>query len=57
VPPDGRFVFKPGGPGFVDHDGALGIKFGWNRLVPGRLQVGGRRIDGNAPPARAYLTD
>ncbi len=42
VPPDGTLVFKPGGPGFVDRDGALGIKFGWNRLVPGRLQVGGR---------------
>lgn len=57
VPPDGTFIFKPGGAGFVDSDGALGIKFGWNRLVPGRLQVGGRRLDGDAPPARAYLTD
>ena len=47
VPPDGKFVFKPGGAGFVDRDGALGIKFGWNRLVPGRLQVGGRRLDGD----------
>jgi hypothetical protein len=25
--------------------------------VPGRLEVGGRRIDGDAPPARAYLFD
>ena len=57
MPPDGTFIFKPGGAGFVDRDGALGIKFGWNRLVPGRLQVGGRRLDGDAPPARAYLTD
>lgn len=57
VPPDGTLVFKPGGPGFVDRDGALGIKFGWNRLVPGRLQVGGRRLDGEAPPARMYLSD
>ena len=46
---DGGFIF--------DRDGALGIKFGWNRLVPGKLHVGGRRLDGDAPPARAYLTD
>jgi hypothetical protein len=57
VPRDGKFVFEPGGPGFVDRDGALGIKFAWHRHVPGRLQVGGRRLDGEAPPARAYLTD
>ena len=57
VPPDGKLVFRPSGAGFVDRDGALGIKFGWNRLVPGQLQVGGRRLDGDAAPARAYLTD
>ena len=28
VPSDGTIVFHPEGPGFVDHDGALGIKFG-----------------------------
>ena len=55
VPPDGRFVFRPGGPGFVDRDGALGIKFGWERLVSGGLIVGGRRLDADAPPARAYM--
>jgi hypothetical protein len=55
IPPDGRVVFEPGGPGFVDEDGALGIKWPWVRLVPGSLIVGGRRLDGEAPPARAYM--
>jgi hypothetical protein len=53
----GKFVFAPGGAGFVDHDGALGIKFAFNRLRPGRLFVGGRRLDGPAGPARAYIYD
>ena len=57
LPPGGKLVFKPGGAGFVDRDGALGIKFAWDRLVPGELHVGGRRLDGDAPPARAYLSD
>jgi hypothetical protein len=48
VPPDGRFVFHPGGPGFVDRDGALGIKFGWDRLVTGALIV----VVGGSTPMR-----
>src|SRR5262245_37461664 len=57
LPADGKFVFQPGGPGFVDRDGALGIKFPWDRLIPGELSVGGRRLDGAAGPARAYISD
>jgi hypothetical protein len=53
----GRFVFEPGGPGFVDHDGALGVKWGFERLKAGRLFVGGRRLDAAAAPARAYIYD
>jgi hypothetical protein len=53
----GKFVFEPGGPGFVDYDGALGTKFAFVRLTPGRLYVGGRRLDGDAGPARAYIYD
>ena len=53
----GSFGFRPGGPGFVDYDGALGIKFAFIRLIPGRLHVGGRRLDGEAGPARAYIYD
>jgi hypothetical protein len=54
--PDGKLIFRPGGPGFVDHDGALGIKFGWKRRKKGPLFVGGRRLDGAAAPARAYIS-
>ena len=57
LPHDGKFVFRPNGPGFVDHDGALGIKVGWDRKIPGRLDITGRRLDAVAPPARAYLVD
>ena len=53
----GKVVFEPGGPGFVDHDGALGIKWPFERLKSGRLYVGGRRLDGAAAPARAYIYD
>ena len=51
------FVFKPGGPGFVDSDGALGMKVMWNRKKRGHLEVGGRRLDGEAKPVRAYFGD
>jgi hypothetical protein len=51
----GTFVFKPGGPGFVDADGALGIKVGWEFRRRGTLLIRGRRLDGAAPPARAYI--
>ena len=52
-----RYLFRPGGVGFVDSDGALGINTLWKRKVMGRLEVGGRRLDGSAPPARAYIND
>jgi len=52
-----KFVFHPGGPGFVDSDGALGIKVLWTRKIRGSLEVGGRRLDGTAAPARAYIYD
>jgi hypothetical protein len=50
--PEGTIVFKPGGPGFLTRDGALGMKFGWTRAVPGRLVVTGHRLDGGAGPLR-----
>jgi hypothetical protein len=52
-----KFVFEPQGPGFVDVDGALGMKVPWERKRKGLLQVGGHRLDGAAAPARAYLFD
>jgi hypothetical protein len=48
----GTVIFKPGGAGFLTPDGALVMKFGWTRGVPGKLNVTGRRLDGDAGPLR-----
>jgi len=53
--PDGILVFKPGGAGFVTRTGALGMKWGWMRGVPGELRITGRRLDGEAPPLRSEV--
>ena len=53
--PNGTVVFRPGGPGFVTPDGALGMKFGWQRGVVGQLTIEGRRIDSDAPPLRSEV--
>ena len=53
--PEGRVVFEPGGPGFIEDDGSLGMKWPWARRIQGQLAVGGRRLDDDAPPARAYI--
>lgn len=45
------------GPEFVDADGAVGMKFGWWRAVPGKLRITGRRLDASAPPARGSVPD
>jgi hypothetical protein len=56
LPLGSRFKFVPDGPGFIDHDGALGIKMGWWRTIAGsRLEITGRRIDAAAAPLRAYI--
>ena len=55
--PQGTVVFKPGGPGFIEPDGALSMKFGWVRGVRGRLAITGRRLDAAAPPLRAHIPD
>jgi hypothetical protein len=55
--PDGTVVFRPGGPGFVTRDGALGMKFGWTRGVRGKLKVTGRRLDETGPSLRLETND
>jgi hypothetical protein len=51
--PEGKVVFQPGGPGAIHSDGALSMKFGWERRRSGLLYVEGRRLDGPSPPMRA----
>lgn len=53
--PDGTVVFKPGGPGSVEEDGSLGMKFPWMRYIKGQLMIDGHRLDGSAPPLRAHI--
>lgn len=55
--PNGTVVFRPGGSGFVEPDGSLGMKFGWWRGVPGKLSISGKRLDASAPPLRASIPD
>lgn len=55
--PNGRIIFEPGGPGFIEEDGSLGMKWPWIRLIEGMVTVGGIRLDDQAPMARAYFSD
>lgn len=41
----------------VNRHGAIFMKFPWDRAVKGRLRITGRRIDVDAPPLRALLSD
>ena len=41
----------------VTRHGAIFMKFPWDRAVKGRLRITGRRIDADAPPLRALLSD
>ena len=53
-----NFVFWPGGAGFVAvSDGALGMKFGWDRKRHGRLSIKGRRLDAPAKPLRVFVPE
>ncbi len=48
--PAGKVIFEPGGPGTINADGSLGMKWGWWRGVEGPLTIEGRRLDAPAPP-------
>jgi hypothetical protein len=55
--PNGTVEFRTGGPGSVDSDGSLGMKFPWWRGTRGKLTIEGKRLDGSAPPLRAHIPD
>lgn len=44
-------------PVFVNADGSVGMKFGWWRIASGKLQITGRRLDGDAPAATGDVPD
>lgn len=43
--------------GFLGPDGSIGMKFGWWRYARGRLEISGRRLDGQAAPAVGDVPD
>jgi len=53
--PEGTVVFEPGGPGFVEPDGSLPMKFPWWRRIRGQRRIEGRRLDAPAPALRAHI--
>ncbi len=55
----GQVVFAPGGPGSVEPDGSLAMKWPWwwDAGVRAPLSVQGRRLDAPAPPLRAITSD
>lgn len=55
--PNGTVEFRPGGPGSMDSDGSLSMKFPWWRGVRGKLTIEGRRLDASAPPLRAHIPE
>src|SRR5207245_5406439 len=52
--PNGIVDFRPGGPGFVLSDGALGMKWPWWLRRAGNLKTTGRRLDAPAPAMRFH---
>jgi hypothetical protein len=55
--PNGTVKFRPGGPGSVNSDGSLSMKFPWWRGVRGKLTIEGKRLDASAPPLRAIIPE
>jgi len=52
---DGIVTFRKGGPGSVESDGALKMKFFWLLSTDGPLTVSGKRLDAEAPALRADM--
>lgn len=52
-------MFQPGGPGSIEPDGSLSMKFSWWREagLRGKLTIHGRRLDAPASPLRAYIPE
>jgi hypothetical protein len=55
--PEGVVIFARDGPGFILPDGSLEMKWPWWRGMPGKLSIGGQRLDAPAPPLRAEITE
>jgi len=54
---EGRVMFRSGGPGQIQSDGSMSMKFWWWRAVVGKLSMQGRRLNAPAPPLRAHIPE
>jgi hypothetical protein len=54
---NGTVEFRPGGPGFVESDGARSMKWPWWRGTRGKLTIEGKRLDAPAPALRAHIPE
>jgi hypothetical protein len=41
----------------INPDGSIGLKLGWWRGLPGKLEITGRRLHASTPPLRAHVPD
>jgi hypothetical protein len=55
--PNGEVQFHTDGPGSINEDGSLEMKFWWWHSVAGQLEIEGRRLDGESPPLEADIPD
>lgn len=55
--PEGQVIFESGGPGTINADGSLKMKWWWWRGVAGQLTIEGRRLDGPASPLQADVPE
>ena len=53
--PEGKVVFKPGGPGTILSDGALRMKFFWLKAPGARLTVSAHRFDDPSVKLRSEI--
>jgi hypothetical protein len=54
--PEGKVVFKPGGPGTVLADGALRMKFLWLKTPGMSMTISGHRVDDPSVVLRAEVS-
>jgi hypothetical protein len=54
--PEGKIIFRPGGPGEIAANGSLAMKWPWYRqTIKGQLIIEGQRLDAPAPPLDAIV--
>jgi hypothetical protein len=55
--PGGEVIFRPDGPGFIEPDGSLSMKWWWWHDPGEPLSIEGRRLDAEAGLLGSYIPD